>query len=392
MKVLFDFFYKELRKTDLSFQRYLTNNIDWEGRRKNRLITRSVFAVVICIAGMTMFSGCEKYLTNDNDDFPLDTNHWNWNSIACIASIPEYGSGWNVCIMDKEGNNLRKIVDKSFGFPIPKRSNLGDKLLFSMDGLYFVNIDGTGLTLIEGANGNASWSPDDKQIAYIKYSGDSRETSDLFLYNIDDKTHTILQANGKDKAWVNFSPNGKQIAYSAYNGNSTDIYAIDIDGKNNQLLIQNGYCPIWSPKGDKITYLSFGKDRSSQIFIANADGNGQKQLTSTVSPEWWDTGFPRDGNGSQRWTPDGEKIVYVSCENGKPEIFIMNEDGSNKTRLSDAEFRGENPEVTPDGKYILFTSRRPTNFGTGDAIYIMDLDGKNQRMLYGTGTCPVACR
>ena len=358
---------------------------------KKRLNKKNMFAVAICLAGMTMFSDCEKNLNNDDDDFPLGTNDWNWNSIVFIASIPEYGSGWNVCIMDKEGNNMRRIVDKSFGFPIPTRSNSGEQMLFSMDGLYFVGIDGTGLTLIEGANGNVGWSPDDKQITYIKYSGDSRETSELFLYNIANKTHTILQANGKDKAWVNFSPNGKQITYSAYDGNSIGIYAIDIDGKNNQLLIQNGYSPIWSPKGDNIAYLSFGEDRSNQIFVANADGSGQKQLTSTISPQIW-PGWPPDGNASPKWTPDGKKIVYVSHENGKPEIFIMNVDGSNKTRLSEAEFRGENPEVTPDGKYILFTSRRPTNFGMGDAIYIMDLDGKNQRMLYGTGTCPVACR
>ena len=32
MEELFDFFYRELRKIDLSFQRYLINNIDWEGR------------------------------------------------------------------------------------------------------------------------------------------------------------------------------------------------------------------------------------------------------------------------------------------------------------------------------------------------------------------------
>ena len=32
MEELFDFFYRELRKTDLSFQRYLINDIDWEGR------------------------------------------------------------------------------------------------------------------------------------------------------------------------------------------------------------------------------------------------------------------------------------------------------------------------------------------------------------------------
>jgi TolB protein len=107
-----------------------------------------------------------------------------------------------------------------------------------------------------------------------------------------------------------------------------------------------------------------------------------------VSSGWWDTGFPRDGNGDPQWTPDGKKIVYVSWENGRPEIFIMNADGSNRTRLTTAEFRDENPEITPDGQYILFSSRR-SNIGNG--IVIMSLDGNNQRVL-SNGICPVACR
>ena len=198
----------------------------------------------------------------------------------------------------------------------------------------------------------------------------------------------MLQANGNDKAWVNFSPNGKQITYSAYNGNSIGIYTIDIDGKNNQLLIQNGYSPIWSPKGDKIAYLSFGKDRSSQISVANADGSGQKQLTSTVSPEWWDIGFPRDGNNDPQWTPDGKKIVYVSCENGKPEIFVMNADGSGQKRLT--EDSAESPKVTPDGNYILFTSRKTAT--KNNEICVMNLDGSNRKVISQTGIYPVACR
>lgn len=352
---------------------------------KKLSLTKKITYLLVCIACVLLFTKCEK---NNNDEFPLSTEHW--NSIACIARITENSSAWSVCIMDKDGNNMRKIVDKSFGFPIPIRSHSGTQLLFLMDGLYFVGTDGTGLTLIEGANGNADWSPDDKQIAYIKYSGDGRETSELFIYNIADKTHIRLSSNERDKGCVKFLPNGKKIAYCVRDGNSVNINTIDVDGKNNQLLIQNGHSPIWSPKGDKIAYLSCGIDGSSQIFVANADGSNQKQLTSTVSPKWLDTGFPRDGNEDPQWTPDGKKIVYVSWENEKPEIFIMNADGSGQTRLTKAEYRDEYPEVTPDGNYILFTSRRSDMMNGG--ICLMKLDGSNQKVISKIGICPVACK
>ena len=139
--------------------------------------------------------------------------------------------------------------------------------------------------------------------------------------------------------------------------------------------------------------ITSGKDRSSQISVANADGSNQRQLTNTVSPGWWDTGFPRDGNSDPQWTIDGRKIVYVSHDNEKAEIFIMNVDGSKKTRLTKAEVRDDSPEVTPDGKHILFSSVKSDMIGgVNPGICIMTLDGKNQRILSKTGVYPVACR
>lgn len=351
---------------------------------KNLFTTKKIAYLLASMAFMFLFTRCQK---DDNDGFPSGTD--SWSHIACIARIPESSAGWSVCIMDKNGNNLHKIVDRSFGFSIPMRSHSGKQLLFSSNGLYFVGTDGTGLTLIEGADGNAAWSPDDKQIVYVK-SGNIPMSSDLLIYNIADKTHTLLQANGSNKACVNFSPDGKQIAYSACNEDGIAIYTIDVNGRNNRLLIQYGHWPVWSPKGDKIAYLSIGIDGSDQISVANADGSDQRQLTSSVSPEWWDTGFPRDGNSDPQWAPDGRKIVYVSHKNIKPEIFIMNADGSNQKRLTKAEYRDEHPEVTPDGNYILFASRRSDMMEGG--ICVMNLDGSNQKVISNTGIYPTACK
>ena len=132
-----------------------------------------------------------------------------------------------------------------------------------------------------------------------------------------------------------------------------------------------------------------GIDRSSQIYVANADGSNQKQLTSSVSPGWWDTGFPRDGNSDPQWSPDGKKIVYVSFENEKSEIFIMNVDGGKKTRLTNATSRDRSPEITPDGKFIVSESMRDDmNWG----ISIMTINGNNQKVISITGAYPVACK
>ncbi|MCL1932863.1 MAG: DUF5050 domain-containing protein [Candidatus Azobacteroides sp.] len=353
---------------------------------------------LICIGCIFILSQCDdsRISEDGNPIEPIESR--DYSTIAFIARITDNSAEWSLCTVDKSGNNRQKIVDKTTTCSKPVRSGSGHKLLFStltnnyMYELYAVDTDGSELTLIDRADvycGNADWSPDDNYIVYVRCSDPYWNNSDLVLYNISDKTHTILQNEGNTSC-PKFSPNGKQIAYCKSTETSGNIYKMDITGNNNQLIISNASCPNWSPQGDKIAYLSSGIDRSSQIFIANADGSGQKQLTSSVSPVWWDTGFPRDGNEDPQWTPDGKNIVYVSWENEKPEIFIMNAAGNDKTRLTTAEFRDECPEITLDGQSILFSSRRSDMMNNG--ICIMALDGSNQRVLSNAGIYPIACR
>ena len=363
----------------------------------------------MCLMGIFTLSQCNKSVILDDGD-PIIIEPSNYSTIAFIGRITDNSAGWSLCIMDKSGDNMRKIVEMTTTCQKPVRSNSGTKLLFITltppdyhYELYSVNIDGTGLTLIDNAKngliGSPDWSPDDRQIIYVKYSNDNREKSDFIIYDMFNKTHKVLNIEGgeDDKHSPKFSPDGKQIAYCATVKSDTTfihshchhhIYKVDVNGKNNQLIIKDASSPKWSFQGDKIVYSSSGVGGSSQIFVANANGSNQKQLTSTVSPRIW-PGWPPDGNGDPQWTLDGKKIVYVSWENERPEIFIMNSDGNNKKRLTTAEFRDESPEITPDGKHILFSSRKSDMM---NGIWIMSLDGSNQKVISKTGIYPVACK
>ena len=374
---------------------------------------------LICVICIFTFSQCDKSSFSDDDGYDIDPDYsivpsFDYSSIACIARITYNSADWSLCVMDKSGNGMRKIIDKTVACQKPVRSHSGSQLLFTVvkfdywndenntfhssyeNELCIVNIDGTGLTLIDrvdntvaGQIGCVAWSPDDSQIIYVRSYDNYWDKTCLIRYNISDNTHTILKTEG-NVCSPSFSPDGKQIAYCTSIENGHHIYKMDADGNNNQLIISNASSPKWSPQGNKIVYLTSGQDRSSQISVANADGSNQKQLTSSVSPGWWDTGFPRDGNSDPQWTPDGRKIVYVSYDNEKAEIFIMNVDGSKKTRLTKAEYWDGSPEITPDGKYILFHSRRSDMMESG--ICMMKLDGSSQKVLSKVGANPIACR
>jgi Tol biopolymer transport system component len=92
-----------------------------------------------------------------------------------------------------------------------------------------------------------------------------------------------------------------------------------------------------------------------------------KQVTKGVSGD--------DGRRGISWTPDGQ-IVYSSMASGQENIWIMNADGKNQKQLTEEGYNGQ-PSVTADGRYIVYTSIRE---GTPH-IWRMNIDGSNQRQL-----------
>lgn len=71
------------------------------------------------------------------------------------------------------------------------------------------------------------------------------------------------------------------------------------------------------------------------------------------------------------------KIVFYSARDGNNEIYTMDTDGSNQTRLTFNEASDAYPVWSPDGRQIVFHSNRDGN----NEIYVMDADGRNQRNL-----------
>ena len=126
-----------------------------------------------------------------------------------------------------------------------------------------------------------------------------------------------------------------------------------------------GQSPKWSPDGEKIAFVSY-RDGNLKIFVMDADGNNRTRLTK-------DSG----GNASPAWSPDGEKIAFHSTRDGNHEIYVMEADGSNQTRLTNDSGDNDTPAWSPDGEKIAFHSIRDGN----QEIYVMEADGSNQTRL-----------
>lgn len=115
----------------------------------------------------------------------------------------------------------------------------------------------------------------------------------------------------------------------------------------------------------KIAFMS-DRDGSEQIYVMNADGSNPTRLTNGPA-----------NNRRPAWSPDGKKIVFASNRDGDFEIYVMDADGSNPTRLTNNPATDDQPAWSPDGTKIAFTSDRDGNTD----IYVMNVDGSSPTRL-----------
>src|SRR2546422_583991 len=128
----------------------------------------------------------------------------------------------------------------------------------------------------------------------------------------------------------------------------------------------------------KIAFVS-DRDGNFEIYVMDADGSNQTRLTNNPA---------RDGEPA--WSPDGAKIVFVSQRDGNEEIYVMNADGSDLRLLAqapDGEF-DYSPAWSPDGAKILFVQsslciEEPC---ANDSLFVMSADGSNRQQLLSLST------
>lgn len=123
----------------------------------------------------------------------------------------------------------------------------------------------------------------------------------------------------------------------------------------------------------RIAFSSLRDGDNFEIYVMDANGANQTRLTRGNSDNLWPD-----------WSPQGDKIVFSSQEGtGDADIYVMNAGGSNQKRLTIGTADDESPAWSNKGDKIAFDSGATD---TGDLdIYVMDADGSNPTALTNTG-------
>ena len=146
-----------------------------------------------------------------------------------------------------------------------------------------------------------------------------------------------------DPSW---SPDGRRIAYRHEDQKSGQIYVMNADGSQQRNLTRRrglDYSPAWSPDGRRI---AFGSVRAGKA--TNADGSGARPLIASGATEQ-----------GPAWSTNGRTIAYQS-DRGAPgnydRIWLARSDGSRQHLLT--RRLGERPVWSKRGGYVLFTGTR----------------------------------
>jgi Tol biopolymer transport system component len=178
---------------------------------------------------------------------------------------------------------------------------------------------------------------------------------------VDLAKHRLTENTAYD-AECAYSPDGKWIVFTSDRTGDSDIYVMRADGSNQTpIVVAKGYDggPFFSPDGKRIVFRSDRKGNDNlQIFVADlvfdASGNitgtrNEKQLTDDANVNW-----------GPYWHPDGKHIIYSTSAQGHTnyEIYLMTDEGKRRTRITFSPGADVLPVISPNGKYLMWSSKR----------------------------------
>ncbi len=221
---------------------------------------------------------------------------------------------------------------------------------------------------------DASWSPDGRHVVFTSTRDGNPE-----LYVADIKrggSERVTRCLGADDH-ARYGPKGKELVFRSTRFKTAAIYSSEPDGEELRLVV-----PLDDGSGRPIPSgaASYSKDKKAVALIRMDAGVPRAMLADTRSGEFSPVTRDTEGEDSLSWA--GRRLVYSSARDGKRDIFLADADGSEERNLTPAEDDSWDIDASAskDGKRIVFASWRDGRCN----IWSVDVDGSNLTRLTDT--------
>ena len=211
-----------------------------------------------------------------------------------------------------------------------------------------------------------AWTPDGRDIVYYTERASRGEMWRVPAFS--SRTPRRVAFAGDQVGSLAISARGHRLAYERLRLD-TNIWRMDLrnaggkSGKPIQLISStwNDGVPQYSPDGNRIAFVS---DRSgyNEIWISRDDGSEPFPLTSLRR---------RNKLGPPRWSRDGKQIYCDSSTDGNFQVFVVDLDGGKPRFLTNERFDSALPAPSHDGRWLYFASSRSGRF----EIWKMPVEG-----------------
>ena len=340
----------------------------------------------------------------------------------------------------KQGLWVRQIAVSNNIRIVPPAEVSYRGLTFSPDGtyLYYVTVERNGggagrlfqvpalggsvREIKAGADSPVGFSPDGKQMAFVRANPDQGEEV-LIVANVDGggqqqlasrKFPEHISLNGAPA----FSPDGQRVAFATTSSDAGGFYMkveeVRVSDREQKIITPQRWVEVgqlnWLPDTGALVMTAQSEDSAfMQIWHVDYAGGYARRVSSDLTDyrgvslssdsatllsvqrqtftSIWVSPRDRPDSASQitsgagryfdlSWTP-GSKILYASDASGSADIWEIDADGTNQRQLTAGAGRNYGPVASPDGRYILFHSSRSGQW----QIWRMDSDGNNPVIL-----------
>ncbi|MDR3340479.1 MAG: hypothetical protein LBT25_10395 [Candidatus Symbiothrix sp.] len=265
---------------------------------------------------------------------------------------------------------------------------------------YTIKIDGTDRKRInnKGSDACTFYHPNGKNLIWTStrdnlhlpegnwnYIAQYPVGAELYLSDLNGDHIKRLTFNEYYDAEVGYSPDGSKILFARSIDAEMDLWLMDPDGKNERRILhtpdlQEGGSQFM-PDSKTILFRAWKKSdedkpvKDMHLYTINDDGTNLQQITTQEGSHW--APFP---------APDGIHAVYakkvpIGEDYANYELYLINLQTKEEIRLTD--YRGFDgfPSISPDGKYVAFTSNRPKKGSTEEKgknrLFLLDISSLN---------------